>query len=83
MGVSRKTAAYYFRRFCTIITHALEARSGELFTGEIKVDESDFGGRRKGKRGRGAVGKIPVFLVYLSVVGGSIPRSFPTRLGQV
>lgn len=29
--------------------------------GEIEVDESYFGGRRKGKRGRGAGGKVPVF----------------------
>jgi transposase len=31
------------------------------FSGEIEVDESYFGGVRKGKRGRGAAGKIPVF----------------------
>jgi len=31
------------------------------FKGEIEVDESYFGGRRKGKRGRGAANKIPVF----------------------
>jgi transposase len=30
-------------------------------SGEIEMDESFFGGRRKGSRGRGAVGKIPVF----------------------
>ena len=30
-------------------------------TGEIEVDESYFGGVRKGKRGRGAAGKVPVF----------------------
>ena len=29
--------------------------------GEIEVDESYFGGARKGKRGRGAAGKTPVF----------------------
>jgi transposase len=29
--------------------------------GEIEVDESNFGGSRKGKRGRGAAGKAPVF----------------------
>lgn len=28
---------------------------------EVEVDESYFGGVRKGKRGRGAAGKIPVF----------------------
>jgi transposase len=31
------------------------------FSGEIELDESYFGGHRKGKRGRGAVGKVPVF----------------------
>lgn len=30
-------------------------------SGEIEMDESYFGGKRKGKRGRGAAGKIPVF----------------------
>ena len=29
--------------------------------GEVEVDESYFGGKRKGKRGRGAAGKVPVF----------------------
>tara|TARA_B100001964_G_C13920569_1_gene459994 strand:+ start:336 stop:518 length:183 start_codon:yes stop_codon:yes gene_type:complete len=32
-----------------------------MFGGEIEVDESCFGGRRNGKRGRGAAGKIPIF----------------------
>ena len=32
-----------------------------MFTGEVEVDESYFGGTRKGKRGRGASGKVPVF----------------------
>ena len=31
------------------------------FTGEIELDESYFGGHRKGKRGRGAGGKVAVF----------------------
>ena len=33
----------------------------ELLDGEIELDESYFGGVRKGKRGRGASGKVPVF----------------------
>ena len=44
-----------------IIAKELEAESAAMFGGEIEVDESYFGGRRKGKRGRGAGGKIPVF----------------------
>lgn len=32
-----------------------------VLKGELELDESYFGGRRKGRRGRGAAGKIPVF----------------------
>ena len=39
----------------------LEVESQAMFGGEIEVDESYFGGRRKGRRGRGAGGKIPEF----------------------
>ena len=60
-GVNGKTAALYFLRLREIIADELEAESGPMFGGEIEVDESYFGGRRKGKRGRGAAGKIPVF----------------------
>lgn len=38
-----------------------EATRDDLLWGEVEMDESYFGGRRKGKRGRGAEGKIPVF----------------------
>ena len=60
-GVHRNTAAYYLLRLREIIAYALEAESEAMFGGEIEVDESYFGGKRKGKRGRGAAGKIPVF----------------------
>lgn len=60
-GVNRKTAAFYFHRLREIIAAELELGANEAFGGEIEVDESYFGGRRKGKRGRGAAGKIPVF----------------------
>ena len=60
-GVNRKTAAFYFHRLREIIAFELEAKNDAMFGGEIEVDESYFGGRRKGKRGRGAAGKIPVF----------------------
>ena len=60
-GVNRKTAALYFLRLREIIAYELEAETADMLGGEIEVDESYFGGRRKGKRGRGAAGKIPVF----------------------
>ena len=59
VGVHRNTAAYYFQRLRQLICQAVEDETP--FFGEIEVDESYFGGRRKGKRGRGAAGKVPVF----------------------
>ena len=61
VGVNVKTACYYYHRLRIIISQQLEKDSEEVFKGEIEVDESYFGGIRKGKRGRGAAGKVPVF----------------------
>lgn len=58
-GVNRKVAAFYFHRLREIIAFELEAESEAMFGGEIEVDESYFGGRRKGTRGRGAAGENP------------------------
>ena len=60
-GVNVKTATYYFHRLRQIISDKLLVESAQYLAGEIEVDESYFGGVRKGKRGRGAAGKIPVF----------------------
>lgn len=53
-------------RAVTLIRMAIVASQDEdgFFKGEIEMDESYFGGRRKGKRGRGAAGKVPVFGIY-------------------
>jgi transposase len=59
VGANRNTAAYYFQRLRQLICQAVE--DGTPFFGEVEVDESYFGGKRKGKRGRGAAGKVPVF----------------------
>jgi transposase len=59
VGVNQNTAALYFHRLRQLVHRATEEQTP--FAGEIEVDESYFGGRRKGKRGRGAAGKIPVF----------------------
>ena len=61
VGVHRNSAALYFHRLRQIIAKELEAENEAMFGGEIEVDESYFGGRRKGQHGRGAAGKIPVF----------------------
>ena len=59
VGVNKNTAAYYFHRLRELICAAIDDETP--FHGEIEVDESYFGGKRKGKRGRGAAGKVPVF----------------------
>lgn len=59
-GVNRNTAILYFHKLREIIAARL-AEESPFLDGEIEVDESYFGGRRKGKRGRGAGGKVPVF----------------------
>jgi len=61
VGVNFKTAAYYFQRLRELIAFQVEQEAHEVFGGEIEVDESYFGGHRKGNRGRGATGKVPVF----------------------
>ena len=61
VAVNRKTAAYYYHRLREIIAFKLSQEANEFLSGEIEVDESYFGGHRKGKRGRGAGGKVPVF----------------------
>ena len=60
VGVNRNTVTQFYHRLRCIIAQRLGEEWTE-FEGEIEVDESYFGGRRKGKRGRGAAGKVPVF----------------------
>lgn len=59
LGVNRKTAAYFYHRLREII--AAQMVVNHPFGGEVEMDESYFGGHRKGKRGRGAAGKVAVF----------------------
>ena len=58
--VSRKTVNVLFQKLRRRIVKISLANTPEL--GEFEVDESYFGARRvRGKRGRGAAGKTPVF----------------------
>lgn len=59
VGVNKNTAALFYHRLREIIALRIEDESP--LRGEIEVDECYFGGLRKGKRGRGAAGKVPVF----------------------
>ena len=73
VGLYRNTARIFYHRLRQIIAQQLESVSP--FVGPIEVDESYFGGRRKGKRGRGAGGKVPVFGI-LQRGGRELPPFF-------
>jgi transposase len=59
VGVNRHSATLFYQKIREMIAYELDDDSP--FDGEVELDESYFGGHRKGNRGRGAAGKIPVF----------------------
>ena len=59
-GIHRNTAVRFFHKLREKIALKQQNRI-EQFCGKIELDESYFGGTRKGKRGRGAAGKVAVF----------------------
>ena len=58
VGVQANTAIRFFMRLRQLIASKLPSYQ---LHGEVEADESYFGGVRKGKRGRGAGGKVAVF----------------------
>ena len=60
VGIHRNSAVRFFHKLREKIALKQQDRS-EQFGGAIELDESYFGGVRKGKRGRGAAGKVAVF----------------------
>ena len=61
LDIQANTAALFYHKIRQVISTQLELQAEDMFGGEIELDESYFGGVRKGKRGRGAVGKVVVF----------------------
>ena len=59
-GISRRTISDIYQKLRLRIFQLTE--NEEKLSGEIEADESYFGAKRiRGKRGRGAKGKVPVF----------------------
>ena len=56
LGVTYKTAWRMFKQVRSMLNEDVMS-----LLSEVEVDESYFGGKRRGKRGRGAEGKTPVF----------------------
>ena len=76
LEIQPNSAVLFYRKIREVIAYHLEQESHEIFDGIVELDESYFGGIRKGKRGRGAAGKVAVFgilkrggKVYTKVVG--------------
>ena len=58
LDIQPNTAIRFYNHLRQIIASRIPSYR---LDGEVEVDESYFGGRRKGKRGRGAAGKVAVF----------------------
>ncbi len=60
LGCDVKVVTRVYQHLREVLFHTAELEGMKL-SGEIELDESYFGGVRKGKRGRGAAGKSIVF----------------------
>lgn len=76
LGVDYQTITRVFQNLRLLLYHITELEGAKL-SGEVEMDEAYFGGKRKGKRGRGAAWKSIVFgllerdgRVYTRVVEG-------------
>lgn len=66
VDVNRNAAIAFYQRLRKIFVEKMS--SVEMFAGEVEVDESYFGGYRRGVRGRGLLVK-PQYLALLSAIG--------------
>ena len=60
-GIHPNSAVLFYRKIREVISHHLSLEADTVFDGSVELDESYFGGHRKGKRGRGAADKVAVF----------------------
>ena len=87
-GISEKTLSKYFTEIRVLMANECEKIS--KLSGEIEIDESYFGAKRvRGKRGRGALCKTPVFgmlkrdgKVYTQVVSNCSAKTLLPILKQ-
>ncbi len=61
LGLQANSAILFYRKIREIISYHLALEADKVFDDQIELDESYFGGHRKGKWGRGAAGKVAVF----------------------
>lgn len=68
-GLHRNSAALFYPKLRQLIANKIAEIDPEF--GAFEADESYFGGWRKGRRGRGAAGKVVVFGILKR--GGKVP----------
>ena len=56
LGIQPNSAILFYRKIRMVISHHLALAADEVLEGSVELDESYFGGRHKGRRGRGAAG---------------------------
>ena len=63
LGIQPNSAILFYRKIRMAISHHLALAADEVFEEPVELDERYFGGRHKGRRGRGrgAAGKVVVF----------------------
>jgi len=54
LNIQHNMAALFYKKIRQVIPYHLQQESNEMFEGCIELDESYFGGKRKGKHGRAA-----------------------------
>ena len=58
LGIHPNSAVLFYRKIRMVISHYLALAADEVFEGSVELNESYFGGHRKGRRGRGVAGKV-------------------------
>ena len=66
LGIHPNSAVLFYRKIRTVINYHLALAADEVFEGPVELEESCFGGRRKGRRGRGVEGKVVAFGILKS-----------------
>ena len=61
LGIQPNPAILFCYKIRMVISHHLALAADEVFEDTVELDESYFGGWRKGRHGRGTAGKMVVF----------------------
>ena len=76
LNIQPNSAALFYHKIRLVIDYHLSLQADELFDGEVELDESYFGGVRKGKRGRGVVADTKQTTLMPAIKRNIKPDSF-------